>query len=299
MNHEHETPRRFQFGLGTLLLVPLIVAVLCSTYLWAGFDGVVVVAVGSGLVLSYLPRFQVRESWYGPREILRIVAFIGIVLTLWDVLLPKIGSRGVNHKARCQFKLQQIGIALRNYHAEYGCFPSAYITDETGRPMHSWRVLLLPYLDRGDLYNEYNFSEPWDGPNNSQFSTLYVDEYTCWIDDPQGPIRTTSYLAVVGDRSLWPGSRSMSVPAIGNKPGEKILIVEVANSGIQWFEPRDLSLDQMEFQINSTTGPSIRSQHPGGANVAFADGTVRFLERRDQRDLKKLLRIDNGRVTKP
>ena len=32
--------------------------------------------------------------------------------------------------------------------------------------MHSWRVLLLPYLDRSDLYKAYDFTEPWDGPNN-------------------------------------------------------------------------------------------------------------------------------------
>ena len=40
--------------------------------------------------------------------------------------------------------------------------------DENGKPMHSWRVLILPRLDRNDLYQRYRFDEPWNGPNNSQ-----------------------------------------------------------------------------------------------------------------------------------
>ena len=32
--------------------------------------------------------------------------------------------------------------------------------------MHSWRVLILPFLDQQSLYNQYDFREPWNGPNN-------------------------------------------------------------------------------------------------------------------------------------
>ena len=32
--------------------------------------------------------------------------------------------------------------------------------------MHSWRVLILPYFCMGDIYNQYNFNEPWNGPKN-------------------------------------------------------------------------------------------------------------------------------------
>ena len=54
------------------------------------------------------------------------------------------------------------------YEDEHGCFPPAYVADASGRPMHSWRVLILPYLDQQQLYDQYDFSEPWNGPNNQQ-----------------------------------------------------------------------------------------------------------------------------------
>ena len=47
-----------------------------------------------------------------------------------------------------------------------GAFPAAYVADENGRPMHSWRVALLPFLEQSDLYSQYNFNEPWDSPEN-------------------------------------------------------------------------------------------------------------------------------------
>ena len=71
--------------------------------------------------------------------------------------------------------LKQIAMALQCYHQANGCFPPAYIADKTGKPMHSWRVLILPYLDRDDLYKAYNFTEPWDGPNNKKLATSRPD----------------------------------------------------------------------------------------------------------------------------
>jgi translation elongation factor EF-Tu-like GTPase len=57
-------------------------------------------------------------------------------------------------------------LAVANYHETYGCFPPAYVADRDGKPMHSWRVLILPFLEQQELYHAYNFAEPWDGPNN-------------------------------------------------------------------------------------------------------------------------------------
>ena len=64
--------------------------------------------------------------------------------------------------------LRQIALALQSYHQANGCFPPAYVADKNGKPMHSWRVLILPYLGFDDLYKAYDFTEPWDGPNNKK-----------------------------------------------------------------------------------------------------------------------------------
>ena len=90
-------------------------------------------------------------------------------------------------------------------HETYGCFPPAYIADQDGRPMHSWRVLLLPFPDQPALYDAYNFSEPWNGPNNrklaDQIGRIYLRS---GLDSDQAG--TTSFVAVVGSETAWPGA---------------------------------------------------------------------------------------------
>ena len=79
----------------------------------------------------------------------------------------------------CANNMKRIALALRNYHTAYGCFPPAYVADKNGRPMHSWRVLILPFLKEDPLYKQYKFSEPWDGPNNKKLIAVRVMFYTC------------------------------------------------------------------------------------------------------------------------
>src|SRR5262245_66359 len=93
-------------------------------------------------------------------------------LTIPALLLPAVQQgREAARRSQCKNNLKQIALALLNYESRYGTFPPAYVADESGKPMHSWRVLILPDLDQQALYNDYNFSEPWDGPNNSRLLT--------------------------------------------------------------------------------------------------------------------------------
>ena len=80
--------------------------------------------------------------------------------------------KSAQQRLLCQNNLKQIGLALQNYLSSEGSFPPAYVVDSAGRPVHSWRVLLLPYFDGREadvvrnklLYEAYRFDEPWDGP---------------------------------------------------------------------------------------------------------------------------------------
>ena len=93
-----------------------------------------------------------------------------LVLLLVIVLSPRSfpGAGEATRRARCVNNLKQIGLAMYNYHDQYGCFPPAYTADEHGRPLHSWRVLLLPYLECEDLYDQLRLNEPWNSPYNQQ-----------------------------------------------------------------------------------------------------------------------------------
>jgi hypothetical protein len=57
---------------------------------------------------------------------------------------------------------------MHNFHDTHKQFPPAAIFGPDGKPWHSWRVLLLPYLEQIALYDQYRFDEPWDGPNNKK-----------------------------------------------------------------------------------------------------------------------------------
>jgi hypothetical protein len=224
----------------------------------------------------------------------------GIVLLFFAILWPNDHGHGrAYRRSHCKNNLKQIGLALHNYHDAYGCFPPAFIADDQGRPMHSWRGLLLPFLDEGPLYNRYRFDEPWDGPNNRQLADKIRDIYTCPEEREKGaPVPPeTSYLAVVGPDTAWPGSKGRALSEIKDPASETLMVVEVADSGIHWMEPRDLHVLQMAPLINSQSGQGISSRHKGGAQAMLVDGAVRFISQNLSRGtIRGLLTVRGGDV---
>ena len=72
--------------------------------------------------------------------------------------------------------------------------------------MHSWRVLILPCLQELALYDQYDFNEPWDGPNNHKLAGQIPSMYRCpSSNSPVGASLATKYLAIVGSKTIWPG----------------------------------------------------------------------------------------------
>jgi hypothetical protein len=99
-----------------------------------------------------------------------------------------IEARESAHQSACQGRLNQMQLAFLNYHERYGSFPPAYVADAAGKPMHSWRVLMLPFIDHVQVYDEYDFAEPWDGPHNRKLADrIYSDMFHC----DSGPTMTT------------------------------------------------------------------------------------------------------------
>jgi prepilin-type processing-associated H-X9-DG protein len=141
--------------------------------------------------------------------------------------------------------------------------------------MHSWRVLLLPFLEFKPLYEKYRFDEPWDGPHNRELASPETNSFRCPADE--GPDTNTSYLVVVGPKTVCPGAKSVKISEIAGGLSNTILLVEVVNSGIKWTEPRDLSDVEAIRGINPKSGFGISSHHEGGAQIAFADGSTGFL----------------------
>src|SRR5689334_12593064 len=92
-----------------------------------------------------------RPAWRRGRTYLAGLLIGAAVAVAFEVLWLRETGRVVT----CNSRLRFLAMACQNYEAKYGTFPPAYIADSQGRPMHSWRVLILPYLDRDDLYSQY------------------------------------------------------------------------------------------------------------------------------------------------
>jgi type II secretory pathway pseudopilin PulG len=285
-----ERKRPFQYNLRHLLIAMIAVAVMGSLAHYIGVPGVI--ALGIFGIMAAGAAMAIRSGRFSLVELLVSIVVIGVLIAL---LLPAVESaRPAARRSQCMNNLKQISYALHNYHDRYGCFPPAYVADKDGRPMHSWRVLILPFMEQKGLYDQYRFDEPWDGPNNRKLAATVIQAYRCPSDESGSPT-DTNYVAVIGPETAWPGTRCIQMGDIGDGLSNTLLLAEVHKSGIHWMEPRDLHVLQMAPGINPKAGQGISSAHPGGAQVALADGSTWFLsESIAPATLRKLLTIRGG-----
>jgi prepilin-type processing-associated H-X9-DG protein len=225
------------------------------------------------------------------RSTLIIVAGCALVaLVVRGILDARTSAR----RAQCANNLKQIGLALHNYHAVFDCFPPAYIADASGKPMHSWRLLILPFMESTPTYNAYNFDEPWNGPGNTTIANMPHYVFTCPNDHDQ-PSRFTSYVALVGPGTAFPGASTSKISDVRDGISSTIMVVQIAGSDIGWTEPRDLDATKVAMTINGAKHPGISSMDGPGANILFMDGHVSWImENVPAKDLKAWLTIAGG-----
>lgn len=160
-------------------------------------------------------------------------------------------------------------MAVANYEGTYGHLPPAYLTDAEGRPAHSWRVLILPFLESNDIYTQYNFDEPWNGPNNRRLAESVPMPRTFAFHTGRHSEGTeTNYLAVVGPETAWPGREGAPPDHFLDGRDSTILLVENLGAGIHWMEPRDLPFDEIPLVLGPTDGISGPYQDPAIVTVA-------------------------------
>jgi hypothetical protein len=217
----------------------------------------------------------------------------------------------VHWQNECMNNLRRISTAVLVYHSAHDAFPPtfafppAFIPDEQGRPKHSWRVLILPLLGEQALYDAYDFNEPWDGPNNRKLLAPMPSVYHCPAHRRLSPggASCTSYVAIVGPRTLWPGAQSRKVREVKDGFSRTIGILEVDQPMIPWTKPQDVDFEEALGVLAGPTLPSVWphcredyfTQHSHGRHASFGDGSVAFLaDDVDRATWSALLTIDDG-----
>ncbi|QDT66515.1 DUF1559 domain-containing protein [Calycomorphotria hydatis] len=91
--------------------------------------------------------------------LVELLVVIAVVSTLIAILLPAIQqAREAARRSECKNNLKQLGLALHNYHDNFGRFPPGHANDTWQRWQGSgnhggWLSRLLPFIDEVNLYN--------------------------------------------------------------------------------------------------------------------------------------------------
>lgn len=245
---------------------------------------------------SFSPRGDPSQPRHVGKLALQWGLWIFGLLFVVALLLPiRSMPREVVRRARCVNNLKQIGLAMSAYHDAYQCFPPAYTVDAHGQPLHSWRTLLLPFMEHETLYAQLRLDEPWNSPHNQTVLTDREAPSVLRCPSAEDDKRLTNYAMIVGPGTISDGTSCLRREDIADGPDNTIIVVEVTDCGTHWAEPRDLEFQRMSFKISDPAGDGIASAHPGVANALFADGTVHWISKDvDPELLKALMTIAGG-----
>jgi prepilin-type processing-associated H-X9-DG protein len=207
------------------------------------------------------------------------------------LLLPALqAAREAARRAQCMNNLKQIGIAMHMYHDAYNTFPGN-IRDKSGKPLLSWRVAILPYMEENALYEKFRLDEPWDSPHNRELLKYMPKSYICPSRPPAGD-QATTYRAFTGNGAIFDERGPTRIAQIRDGTSNTILVVE-ASEAVPWTKPDDIPFQPDRPENLFGAG----SSHPGGFNALFCDGSVRFIKTTIDLDvLKALITRDGGEV---
>jgi prepilin-type processing-associated H-X9-DG protein len=220
---------------------------------------------------------------------LQATATIGILVGL---LLPAVqAAREAARRAQSANNLKQIALAMAAYENGKRSYPARAIFDKQGKPLLSWRVELLPYLDRPDLHDEFHLDEPWDSPHNRE---LIPKMPAVFANPSSWRPGMANYRAVCGKGLAFDGTTGRKVAEFRDGLSRTITVVET-EAGVEWTKPDDWQPDPKQPLAG------LGNAHPGGFNAAFADGHVQFIRNTiDAKVFWTLLTIADGQaVTLP
>ena len=254
------------------------VALVAAAYAVFGLRGI---AIGGIIALVWAAVFARSPSTQTISVVGIMALAAGCLLCPWPSFVrPKVS------RMEGKLNLLQIELALHSYHDAWRRFPPAYLADNEGRPMHSWRVLILPFLEDMELYDQYDFGEHWDGPNNSKLLSKMPRVYMCPSHDSEADEshQCTGYVAVMGDDADGPVGGNRKREDESGAERFRIVLIEDGSARIPWTQPTDWNVEEAIGRVTSDDpndgGPHETSdfffRYTGGRNVLLADSSVAF-----------------------
>jgi RNA polymerase sigma factor (sigma-70 family) len=172
-------------------------------------------------------------------------------------------------RAVSQNNLKQMALAMHNYVDVYKHFPTPAIYSEEGRPLLSWRVAILPYIEQQDLYKQFKVDEPWDSPHNKKLLDRMPAIYASPVPG-KAKKGYTFYQVFRGKGTMFPGPKGVGVSDVTDGLSNTVLIVE-GGEAVPWTKPADLPYKKGQPL------PKLGGIFGGGFGMALADGSARFV----------------------
>jgi hypothetical protein len=189
-------------------------------------------------------------------------------------------------------QMKQLIIALHNYSDTYGSFPAHAVYSKDGKPLLSWRVAILPFVDQGELFKEFKLDEPWDSPHNKKLIDKMPKVYRSpRIRDPRPGL--TTYLAPVHPEAAFTGKKDgLRLADFLDGTSNTIALVDASDAaGVVWTKPDDLKVEKND------PWKGLLGHYPGFVLVAMADASVGRVEKgRAAKELWALFTRDGGEV---
>ena len=214
----------------------------------------------------------------GMIALIALVVLIGlgaVIAVPLALILPAVQqARSAARITQSKNNLKQIGLALHNYHEVYQKFPPAYVEDANGKPLYSWRVLILPFLDESPLYEQFDKTKAWDSPENEFLLNSMPLVFRCPFDTTPNST-STAYVGIFGANCMFQGPNGVRIADIQNGLSNVAMVTESANTATPWSSPSDLDTSQLGG-IGSATGPSSNNPRRG-VHMLMGDGAVQYI----------------------
>ncbi len=202
--------------------------------------------------------------------------------------LPGIAeARASAESAQGENNLKQIGLAMYGFHERVGYIPTD-ITDQTGKPLLSWRVAILPYIGQNALYQQFKLDEPWNSAQNVKLAKSVIKVFQAPHQkeavDGQGN-GLTHYMVFTGKGSLFHAGNKPRFVQIADGTSNTLLCVESKSPAI-WTKPQDIPFSDVKDAVSLD---SVLGLGQTGFHALFCDGSVHWIKMTVDRQTMKLL----------
>jgi hypothetical protein len=175
--------------------------------------------------------------------------------------------------------LERIADALDAYAADHGTYPPSVTRDANNAKLHSWRVLILPYLGEEELYNKFDLDLAWDHPKNMEATYEIPSVYQHPNSAANAMYYQSAYYLITGQGTLFPNSGPLGPDQVTDDVSQTILVTEgtpIVASGY-WTEPVDLDFANIQGKLGTNPGNEPGGLLDDGVAIVTVDGRGHFV----------------------